>query len=111
MYEIASAKDNYERVCGFAPGCYVDGSRGIYAISHLVLNVLDEFATEDDKLIMRNYEEDPYQEDLWVGEVVEKVEARFNEFLGTYGLTSCWHDGDFMIMTEEEAIEMFGGWG
>lgn len=99
---------NYEKVCGFAPGCYVDSWRGIYGISYLVLNVLDEFATEDDKTIMRKYEEDPYQQDLWEGEVADEVEERFNEFLGDFGLTSAWMDGNFFVLTQEDALQMSG---
>ena len=36
-------------------GCYVDGTHGIYGISHMVLNVLPDFATDAEKAVMYDY--------------------------------------------------------
>jgi hypothetical protein len=86
-------------------GCYVDGTHGIYGISHMVLNVLPDFATDAEKAVMYDYhagetDGDRSKEDeaLWIADAVED---RFHDHLETLGLTCGWIDGEFFVMQED----------
>lgn len=84
-------------------GCYVDGTHGTYGISHMVLNVLPDFATDAEKVVMHDYHEgetdgDQSDEAMWIAEAVED---RFRDHLEPLGLTADWIDGEFFVIKED----------
>ena len=84
-------------------GCYVDGTHGIYGISHMVLNVLPDFATDAEKVLMADYhagetDDDRTDEAQWIAFAVED---RFRDHLETLGLTADWIDGEFFVIEED----------
>jgi len=101
---------NYSNVIGFDLGCHVDGTHGWRAISHLVLNVLDDYATESQKRIMRAYDRGWTIANIpdVAMEIVDEVEDAFHEHVSSFGVTSMWMDGEWFVVTEEDALAASG---
>lgn len=93
---------------GFQPGCYVDGVRGIYAVSHLILNVLGEWATPRERRLAHAYERG------WTGpdfvlldevyRIADEVTARFDESVAHLGLSSAWVDGNWHVVEDVDEV-------
>jgi hypothetical protein len=68
----------------------------------MVLNVLPDFATDAEKVLMANYhagETDVYSDEAqWTALAVED---RFRDHLETLGLTADWIDGEFFVIEED----------
>ena len=87
----------------WSAGCYVDGTHGTYGISHMVLNVLSDFATDAEKVLMHEYhkgdaDETTMDEAQWISLAVED---RFRDHLEPLGLTADWIDGEFFVIEED----------
>tara|TARA_B100000678_G_scaffold285726_1_gene289299 strand:+ start:1016 stop:1249 length:234 start_codon:yes stop_codon:yes gene_type:complete len=73
----------------------------------MVLNVLPDFATDAEKVLMADYhagdtDEDRSDEAQWIAFAVED---RFRDYLEAFGMTADWIDGEFFVMEEDLEFE------
>jgi hypothetical protein len=92
-------------------GCYVDGHRGQYAITHMIdiahdngfkLSDLDQYRVNE-----YNYA-DSDRADIYetVYELGDKAEQWMNDNLAIEGYSFGWHDGEFYYWSNESWEEM-----
>ena len=80
------------------PGCYVDGSRGIYAIPHMILWQFPGFATVSERRLVAAYERGWSVDGLHeaASDACDAVTGRINDALPPDRLAH-WDMGEFYI--------------